>query len=109
MIDPYIRLATVHRVIDGDTFELQIDLGYRVTGRFIIRLRGIDCAELPTPAGLHAKAVADQLLRAATQITVKSYKDRMTFARWVGDVWLDDVPMVEALTRALAEGTAADA
>lgn len=97
MTDDFYRRAEVVRVLDGDSYELRVDLGYRVYGRFIVRLRGIDCAELPTAEGKRAKVAAERLFSSAKEITVKSYKDQQSFARWLVDMWLDGVPMTDLL------------
>ncbi len=48
--DPtYLYSATVVRVIDGDTLELSIDLGFEVNRSGTFRLADIDCPELPLP------------------------------------------------------------
>lgn len=89
----YIYRATCHRVIDGDTYELDIDLGFKVYARITVRLRDVDAPELPTADGLRAKAAAQSLLMLASplpQIVVQSYKGRRSFERWVCDVWLPD-------------------
>ena len=46
LTDNYIRNCRVSRVIDGDTLELIIDLGFGIDGMKVIgRLAGVDCAE----------------------------------------------------------------
>lgn len=97
MNDVFIRRASVVRVIDGDTFELRMDLGYRVEGRFIVRLRGVDTPELPTVEGLAARATAERILQGAKTITVQSYKDQQSFARWIADVYVDGVSLAELM------------
>jgi endonuclease YncB( thermonuclease family) len=51
--------AKLHRVIDGDTFELDIDLGFGCWTRQTIRLQGLDCPERNTPEGRAAKAFTE--------------------------------------------------
>lgn len=91
--------ATVVRVIDGDTYELQIDLGYRVTTTQAIRLYGWDCPELPTPEGKATAASAAALLAAAHTVIVEN-TGIQSFARWVGKVWIDGRDLGYALAPA---------
>jgi len=44
--DLYVYKARVVRVIDGDTFEADVDLGFRVSLRLGCRLDGIDAPEV---------------------------------------------------------------
>lgn len=41
----------VLRVLDGDTFEVMIELGFGVVQKFVVRLDGIDTPEVSTPKG----------------------------------------------------------
>ena len=44
--EDYVRRARVVSVVDGDTVDLDIDLGWHLTQRIRLRLEGIDTAEL---------------------------------------------------------------
>lgn len=105
-VDPYVRTVTIDRVVDGDTFDATVDLGYLTTCRHRFRLLGVDAPEkkLDTlTAGKAAQAwvegwVADH---AKHHCVVRSEKDD-SFGRWLGDVgcvdcstWLTD-DLVEA-------------
>ena len=83
----YIYAATLHRVLDGDTAELNVDLGFRVWGRLLIRLRGYSCPELREIGGPEA-AVAARTWMSGRKLLIQSYKDQQTFAQWVADVWV---------------------
>ena len=48
--------AVITRVVDGDTVEARLDLGWRVTMTAKIRLAGINCPEIDTPEGVAARA-----------------------------------------------------
>lgn len=84
----YVYRATVERVIDGDTYTLRVDLGFRCAVSFEGRLHGVNCPEKNTDAGKKVKAYVETLLTPDVQLIVKSFKDERTFARWVVDVWL---------------------
>jgi len=49
-------------VIDGDTFEVMIELGFGVKQEFHVRLDGIDTPEKNTEAGKKAKAFVTELI-----------------------------------------------
>ena len=53
-------------VIDGDTVDLIIDLGFGVHVKERCRLYGIDAPEMPSEQGKIAKAYLESLLNAAT-------------------------------------------
>ncbi len=80
--------ATLHRVIDGDTYELDLELGFRASLVVTVRLRGVDTPEMDTAAGKRAKAFAERILTGS--LIVETYRDRQTFARWVADLWVVD-------------------
>lgn len=55
---PFRYRATVLRVIDGDTYDLNVDLGFRVWMKIRVRLHKYDTAELnSTDLVLRQKAV----------------------------------------------------
>lgn len=59
----YTYAAALRRIIDADTLDVGVDLGFRVTLDQRIRLLGVDAPERNTPAGKTANAwVADWFL-----------------------------------------------
>ena len=54
--------AHVLRVLDGDTFECLVDLGFSVVQKFKVRLDGIDTPEKNTEQGVTAKAFVENLI-----------------------------------------------
>jgi micrococcal nuclease len=101
-IDQFVRTAHVVRIVDGDTLELRVDLGFRVEARLLIRVLGLNAPELPTAAGLQAKVRATNLLTTPVDgvlptITIRSYKDRQSFERWLATVWINDVNMADLM------------
>ena len=62
----YTYAAKLIEVIDGDTVDLLIDLGFGVHVKERCRLYGIDAPEMPTAQGQAAKAYLESLLGAAT-------------------------------------------
>jgi len=88
MTPAYRYRAEVDRVIDGDTYLLNIDLGFHVHAHQSIRLRGVNCPERNTEAGKVAKVFVHDIFAATNAIVVETYKDKQTFARWVADVYV---------------------
>ena len=67
------------RVIDGDTVEADVDLGFRVHTQQILRLYQIDAPEmrgLSKAAGIESKSHLEQLLAAHEEITIRTLQDR---------------------------------
>ena len=58
--------AKLIEVIDGDTVDLLIDLGFGVHVRERCRLYGIDAPEMRTPQGEAAKRYLESLIRSNT-------------------------------------------
>ena len=67
--------ATMTRVIDGDTLEVVIDLGFKVAVRETVRLAGINCPERNTDAGQAAKhAVEEWFANEGSRCVIKTRK-----------------------------------
>lgn len=69
--DPYVRAVDVVRVIDGDTFVADVDLGFYVRVRMSCRLAGLNCNELTEPGGQEARDAAAGILGSGP-VTVQS-------------------------------------
>jgi endonuclease YncB( thermonuclease family) len=55
----------VDNVVDGDTFDAMVDLGFETFKRVRFRLKGINCPEvhgITKPEGLHAKSRTTELV-----------------------------------------------
>ena len=101
------------KIIDGDTIDVDIDLGFSVVlKKQRIRLYGINTPESRTRDleekryGLAAKARLRELLEAADTITVKTAIDKKArgkYGRILGTIYADDINVNELL---LEEGHA---
>lgn len=58
--------AKLIEVVDGDTVDLMIDLGFGIHVKERCRLYGIDAPEMPSEAGKIAKAYLESLINAVT-------------------------------------------
>lgn len=72
----YIFTGTVYNVVDGDTVDAELDLGFRIKIRQRLRLSGIDTPERGQPGFNEAKvALANLVLnKTLTFITYKPSK-----------------------------------
>ncbi len=93
----YEYKATLLRVIDGDTVDCLIDLGFDVIIRERVRLFGIDAPETRTrdleekQRGLESKQfVIDQLDKSNGQFIVETKYARGKFGRTLGTIYLSN-------------------
>ncbi len=72
----YEYLATVNEVLDGDTLNLTVDLGFDPVYRRLKRgrLYGINAPEKNTQAGLDAKAYLVARLPVGCKVRIKTIK-----------------------------------
>lgn len=98
--------AKVEKIIDGDTADLAIDLGFNLTFRDRFRLYGIDAWETrgdERPRGLAAKARLTELIDGRA-IEVHTHKDaRGKYGRWLATIYVGGRDVNELL---VAEGHA---
>ncbi|MFA5168701.1 MAG: DUF1016 N-terminal domain-containing protein [Candidatus Omnitrophota bacterium] len=71
--DLYTYQAWVHRVLDGDTVEAVVDLGFGITTTQTLRLRGIDAPEIATADGMKAKEFLESVI--ASPVGAKQSQD----------------------------------
>lgn len=84
----YHYSAALVRVIDADTVELSVDLGFRVSIRDTFRLKGINAPELNTEAGKTAKDYLKALIAGKT-IEAETFKDKTDkYGRMLAVLWV---------------------
>jgi len=69
------------RVVDGDTFEVLIELGFGVSQKFRVRLDGIDTPETTTQKGQKAKKYVQQLIEGKAVILKDAGSEKYGRAR----------------------------
>jgi len=83
------------RVVDGDTIDVNIDLGFSVWHKARVRMLGIDTPESRTrnleekAMGLAAKARLKELLKGR-QVELECSKSKGKFGRVLAIVWTAD-------------------
>lgn len=73
------------RVIDGDTVELEVDAGFRLTYRDSFRLARINAPERNKPGGSEAKAHLEKLLNNGISRLQTARRDK--YGRWLAEVY----------------------
>lgn len=84
--------ATVVNVVDGDTFDADIDVGFYLRTRLRLRVLGINAPEMHGPshaAGVAARLFATTLLREGAKVALHTEKSD-DFGRWLAKVTLPD-------------------
>ena len=96
--DPYIyRIKSVLKVVDGDTIDASIDLGFDISLSKRIRLAGIDAPESRTTnlkekaLGLESKEWLKKSLEGAKDIIIKTEKPDSTekYGRIIGHLFIN--------------------
>ena len=97
--DPYIyRIKSVLKVVDGDTIDASIDLGFDISLSKRIRLAGIDSPESRTTnlkekaLGLESKEWLKKALEGAKDILIKTELPGSTekYGRIIGHLFVND-------------------
>ena len=91
MSDPYVFQATVLKIIDGDTIDVDVDLGWDISVvNQRIRLFGIDCPESRTrdleekKYGLLAKEFVQEFLPIGSEVLLRTL-EKGKYGRYLGD------------------------
>jgi micrococcal nuclease len=96
--DPYIyRIREIHKVVDGDTIDADIDLGFDISLTKRIRLAGVDTPESRTTdakekaLGLEVKEWLKKRLEGATDILIKTELPDSTekYGRIIGHLYIN--------------------
>jgi|TARA_Y100000004_G_scaffold121938_1_gene137078 micrococcal nuclease len=102
------RVSKVVKVVDGDTIDVILDMGFDILYKQRVRLFGIDTPESRTSDkiekkyGLMSKKFLQDKLKSASKISIKTYKGEETgkFGRILGDVFVDGKSVNMALCKA---------
>ena len=103
----YQYKAQVRQVIDADTIDVLIDLGFGVHTMQRLRLYGIDAPEMKTEAGKIAKEYVKSVLLGADAsmfVYVRTLKDRKDkYGRKLAVLYFDPVSMADDYDEAKIE------
>ena len=92
------RVKKVLKIVDGDTIDVDIDLGFNISFFQRVRLAGIDTPESRTKdihekkLGLEVKEKLSDLLKSANKIVIRTEKPDSTekYGRILGWLFIDD-------------------
>jgi len=107
----YIYKAKCERVVDGDTIDATIDLGFDTWKKIRIRLVGINAAESRTrdleekARGLAAKQYVKDILNKHNNEFILHSQGVGKYGRCLGNIFLGDVNLNELL---ITEGHAVE-
>ena len=99
MFEYYVK--KVNKIVDGDTIDVDIDLGFDISFSSRVRLAGIDTPESRTTdkmekaLGLEAKAYLKHEIESAKAVVIKTEKmdSSEKYGRILGWVFLDGATM----------------
>jgi micrococcal nuclease len=100
----YEYRCSIERVVDGDTVDVTIDLGFKIFHKARVRLYGIDTPESRTrdkdekARGLLAKSYIVDKVESAENIIIRTKKDaKGKFGRILGELIVDNTNLNEAM------------
>ena len=91
--------AVVERVIDGDTYVLNIELGFGLTKNCRVRLLGVNTPEVRGSErimGEASKAFVESLI-GGEKVLFNSSDKTDSFGRWLGTIEVDDCDLGELI------------
>tara|TARA_R100000458_G_scaffold59336_1_gene69595 strand:- start:245 stop:670 length:426 start_codon:yes stop_codon:yes gene_type:complete len=96
--------CSIDRVVDGDTVDVTIDLGFKIFHKARVRLYGIDTPESRTrdldekARGLLSKNFILDKLKDAKKIIIRTKKDaKGKFGRVLGEIVIDELNVNQLL------------
>jgi len=88
------KVIKINRVVDGDTVDVTIDLGFNIFKKLRVRCLHYDAPEVyhaseeEKKLGLIAKQKLEELLFSSIQesgLYLRTYKDPSIYSRWYGE------------------------
>jgi len=105
--DDFVRSVEVLRVVDGDTVDVLVDLGFSTHRKIRVRLDGIDAPETRTRdaaeklRGYAAKSWLEEKLVQAKVVSIKTIKSGSTgkYGRYLGVLYADGVNLNQRMVK----------
>ena len=98
--NPYIYSASIVRVVDGDTVDAMVDLGFRSSVRLRFRLFGINAPEVRGPERAEGIQSTHWLKRRIEfqDVIINTHQDSTgKFGRYLATIWRDNVNINEQM------------
>lgn len=94
-----------YRVIDGDTVEVTLDLGFFIHHTVVVRILGINCPEKNDERWSTARVAVAEWFGAKQHVVLRTFRDRTgKYGRYLGDfIGSDSTLAGMLLERGLAE------
>lgn len=105
-IHPYTYKANLARVVDGDTYDFVLDLGFNIQNTIRVRIQGVDTNEIygvkkesqEYARGKRQSEYARKLLESAEEIIVKTFKDdKGKYGHYIADVIVDGEDLADQI------------
>ena len=81
-ITPYCYHGIILRWVDGDTLDIEVDLGFKMKTLQRFRLIGVNAPERGEPGFNEAKALAERLAPTGSSLLFESMKSDK-YGRWL--------------------------
>lgn len=93
----YKYMATLSRIIDGDTIEAVIDLGFKIKHKVVLRLNGVDAPERNTEG--YKEAIDELWPYVEREFVVRTYltrsgKEKKSFDRYIADIYTTEGDLI---------------
>lgn len=86
----YTYRGLVLHVVDGDTVDVQVDLGFEVSIKQRLRLLNVYAAERNEPLGKVHTAALFKLVPDGSRVVLRTFKGSVDkYGRYVADVWAE--------------------
>jgi micrococcal nuclease len=101
--------AHLVEVVDGDTVDIRVDLGFKTYKKIRVRLDDVDTNEIygvekessEYQLGKEQQRFVRDFLDADGEwpLTFESRAEKGKYGRWIGDIYVDEESLTEALLR----------
>ncbi|NVM54977.1 MAG: thermonuclease family protein [Candidatus Helarchaeota archaeon] len=104
VVKPYEFWGKVVKVIDGDTLDIEIELGFEIKAKHRFRLIGVDAPEIrgvkkdsrEYKEGKKALEYLEQIIPPGTWVEVRTYaKRREIYGRWLCEIFINGLNLNE--------------
>ena len=100
----YEYSCEIDRVVDGDTVDVIIDLGFKIFHKARVRMYGIDTPESRTrdldekARGILSKSFLQDALVQSNKVIIKTQKDaKGKFGRVLGELYVNDINIIQLM------------